>query len=383
MSTTELDRILRDAVDTGAVPNVAVVVADRDGVIYEGAAGPRAAGTDEPVTADSHFWIMSMTTKLGTVAALQQVEAGRLDLDAPVEDYCPEFGKLQVLDGFDGQTPRLRQPASRATVRQLLNHTAGLGYWFFSEELMRYLDVEESPDPGPDGLALEPLLADPGTVFTYGLSSDWLSRVVEAAAGQPLAQAVRDGITGPLGMDRTSYTPTDADRANLVPGHMRAADGSWVATEVVLQLEQQYFAGGHGLCTTPRDYLQFQRALLGNGTVDGVRILQDKTVDEAFTDQLGGLAFPEVIPTTDPAVSCDLNFGPGFTWGLGLLLTTGDIPDRRRAGSGSWAGLLNSQFWVDRSAGITGAVHTQLLPYAPPESMQLLHDVETAVYALR
>ena len=76
-----------------------------------------------------------MTKMVATVAALQLVEKGTLDLDAPIDTYCPEFADVQVLDGFDGDTPRLRAPASRATVRQLVTHTTGLGYWFWSEDL--------------------------------------------------------------------------------------------------------------------------------------------------------------------------------------------------------------------------------------------------------
>ena len=80
--STSIDQVLRAAVEAGAVPNVVAMAADRNGVIYEGAAGPRAAGADEAITPDTHFRIMSMTKMVATVAALQLVEQGRLDLDA-------------------------------------------------------------------------------------------------------------------------------------------------------------------------------------------------------------------------------------------------------------------------------------------------------------
>ena len=108
---TAIDKVLQDAVDSGAVPHVAAIAASRDGVIYQGAAGPRAVGESDPVTVDTLFRIMSMTKMPCTVAALQQVEQGKLDLDAPVADYCPEFAEIQVLTGFDGDTPVLRPPA--------------------------------------------------------------------------------------------------------------------------------------------------------------------------------------------------------------------------------------------------------------------------------
>ena len=134
---TAIDKVLRDAVDSGGVPHVAAIAADRDGVIYQGAAGPREAGQSDPVTVDTLFRIMSMTKMPCTVAALQQVEQGNLDLDAPVADYCPEFAEVQVLTGFDGDTPRLRPPARQATVKNLITHTTGLGYWFWSEDLVQ------------------------------------------------------------------------------------------------------------------------------------------------------------------------------------------------------------------------------------------------------
>ena len=135
-------------------------------MIYEGGAGVRIAGeSDDPVTTATQFRIMSMTKMVCTTAALQQVERGELDLDAPVDTYLPAFADLQVLDGFDdNDTPRLRAPASRATVRNLVTHTSGLGYWFFDADLMRYEQVTGLPNvvPGNAEAFKAPLVADPG-----------------------------------------------------------------------------------------------------------------------------------------------------------------------------------------------------------------------------
>jgi CubicO group peptidase (beta-lactamase class C family) len=340
------------------------------------------AGGDEPVTADTHFRIMSMTKMVATTAALQLMERGLLDLDAPVEQYCPEFAELQVLDGFDGDTPRLRPPASKATVKQLITHTSGVGYWFFNADLQRWETVTGTPNvlSGSNVVFTAPLLADPGTRYEYGINTDWLGKVIESAGGTTLDVAVKEGITGPLGMDETTFSPSPAQRANLVPVHLRGEDGAWAPSEIELHPEPEYFAGGHGLYSTPRDYLRFQRALLGGGEVDGTRILQESTVDAAFTNQIGDLDFPAEITSADPASTADFNAGPGYKWGLGLLLNTDDVPGRRRAGSGAWAGLCNTHFWVDRTAGITGAIYTQTLPFVTPEVYQVYLDFETALY---
>src|SRR5262245_20079187 len=170
--TAAIDQVLQNAVDAGAVPSVVAMATDRNGPRYEGSAGPRVAGTDDPVTPDTHFRIMSMTKMVCTVAALQQVERGHLDLEAPIEDYCPAFADVPVLDGFDGDTPRTRPPATKATVRQLLTHTTGLGYWFFNQDLSRWEAATGTPNvlSGDRVIFTAPMVADPGTIFEYGIN---------------------------------------------------------------------------------------------------------------------------------------------------------------------------------------------------------------------
>src|SRR5262245_16688643 len=132
---TSIDEVVHGAVERGDAPFVVAMAADEHGVIYEAASGNRRADGDDPVTADSMMRIASMTKMVTTVAALQQMEQGHLELDAPVENYCPEFGAVPVLDGFDGVTPRLRPSASPASVRQLMSHTSGLSYWFWNANI--------------------------------------------------------------------------------------------------------------------------------------------------------------------------------------------------------------------------------------------------------
>jgi CubicO group peptidase (beta-lactamase class C family) len=381
--SSSIDTVLRNAVDSGAVPHVAAIVANENEVIYRGAAGPRAVGEPDPVGVDTQFRIMSMTKMVGTVAALQQVEQGTLDLSAPVEDYCPEFADKQVLVGFDGDVPKLRRPDHRATVHQLVTHTAGLGYWFFNEELVRWQDVTGTPNPAA-GVASSldaPLLFEPGSRYNYGINTDWLGKVVEAVTGKTLDVVIKEGITGPLGMNNTTFQMNDAQRANCTPVHVKNDDGDWTSIGEILGQPQEWAAAGHGLYSTPTDYVKFQRALLRNGELDGTRILQAATVDAAFTNQIGELDFPAELPTADPASSASFMAGPGFKWGYGLLLNSTDLPGMRRAWTGAWAGLCNTHFWVDRTSGITASIYSNSLPFVTPEALGLYQDFERAVYA--
>ena len=380
-----IDKVLRNAVDSGGVPHVAAIAADRDGVIYQGAAGPRAVGESDPVTVDTLFRIMSMTKMPCTVAALQQVEQGNLDLDAPVAEYCPEFAEIQVLTGFDGDTPALRPPTGQATVRNLVTHTSGLGYWFWSEDLVKWESVTGIPNvvAGSAACLTAPMLADPDSAFIYGINIDWLGKVLEAVTGVGLDVAIKQGITGPLGMDRTTFLMNDEQRPNSTPVHVKAEDGTWTAIGEVLNQAPDYWAGGHGLYGPPSDYIKFQRALLRGGELDGTRILRQSTVDEAFSNQIGDLDFPAECPTADPASSCDFSAGPGFKWGYGLLLNTLDLAGMRRAWSGSWAGLCNTHFWIDRESGLCASIYSNTLPFATPDALGLYFGFEQALYASR
>ena len=378
-----IDTVLQDAVASGAVPHVAAIAADRDGVIYQGAAGPRAVGESDPVTVDTLFRIMSMTKMPCTVAALQQMEQGNLDLDAPVAEYCPEFAGVQVMTGIEGDTPVLRPPASQATVRNLITHTSGLGYWFWSDRLVRWESATGTPNvvAGSAACLTAPMLADPGTQFIYGINIDWLGKVVEAVTGTGLDVAIKEGITGPLGMDETTFLMTDQQRPNSTPVHVKAGDGTWAAVGEVLSQQPDYWAGGHGLYGPPSDYIKFERALLRGGELDGARILRQSTVDAAFSNQIGDLDFPAELPTADPGSTHTFQPGPGFKWGYGLLLNTADIPGMRRAWSGGWAGLCNTHFWVDRSTGICASLYSNFLPFVPPEAVALYNNFEAALYA--
>jgi methyl acetate hydrolase len=378
-----IDKVLRDAVDSGAVPHVAAIAADRDGVIYAGAAGPRAVGEDAPVSTDTLFRLMSMTKMPATVVALQEMEKGNLDLDAPVVNYCPEFAEVQVLTGFDGGTPRLRPPASQATVRQLITHTSGLGYWFWNGDLVQWEKLTGIPNvvAGLRAALRAPMVADPGTAFSYGISTEWLGQVVEAVTGVGLDVAIKQGVTGPLGMNHTTFLMTDDERLNCTPVHVKGEDGNWVSIGEILSQAPEYWAGGHGLYGPPSDYIRFTRALLRGGELDGARILRPETVDDAFRNQIGELDFPAEIPTCDPASTDTLALGPGYKWGYGLLLNTQDLPGMRRAWTGAWAGLCNTHFWVDRTTGVCASIYSNALPFVTPEALALYQDFERALYA--
>lgn len=379
-----INDVLERAVTDGALPHVAAIAADREGVFYEGGAGVRITGeSDDPVSPGTQFRVMSMTKIVCTAAALQLKESGALDFDAPVEEYCPQFAEVRVLEGFDGDTPILVEPASKATVHQLVTHTTGLAYWFWDENLARYEKVTETPNvvSGKIAALSAPMLAHPGTTFSYGINTDWLGQVIESVTGRSLDHVIADGITGPLGMGDTMFRLDDERIANCVTVHVPTDDGGWMSAGELLNQNPDWWPGGHGLYSTPRDYIRFERALLRGGELDGVRILQPETVDAVFSNQLGDLRFPAEIQTADPPITDTLRVGDGYTWGYGLLLNDDDVPGGRRAGTGAWAGLLNTHFFIDRTTGICASIYTNSLPFITPAAWKAYGDFEKALYA--
>ncbi len=376
MGFERIDDLLKGVTADGSLHGIAATVVGRDGVLYEGAAGDARPGT--------MFRNASMTKAVATTAALQLVEQGRVDLGATVASIVPEFGELQVLDGFDGDEPVLRPPKTQATVRQLMTHTAGCGYHFVNEKLLKYCAVKDFPNvlQGKKLSISAPLVHDPGTIWEYGVSTDWVGMVVEAVSGQTLGDYLAEHVYGPLGMTDSTFAPSDEQRGRSLPVLSRAADGSLAPTEIDLSAEQEWDAAGHGSYGTIADYGRFVRAWVNGGELDGTRILKEETVELALRDHLDGVPLPKKLEPTVPELSNPvelLDVPQG--WGLGFHLYLVDLPGMRSAGSGDWSGLFNSYFWIDRKAGVGAVIATQLLPFFDYKMVETILGFEAAVYA--
>ena len=375
-AASEIDGLLAEAVGGGTVHGVVAMVVDRDGVLYEGVAGD--------ANPDTLFRNASMTKAVATTGALQLIEQDRLGLDQTVESVLPEFAELKVIEGFDGDEPILREPAAKATIRQLMTHTAGLGYFFLNERLFRYGPATGMPNPleGRKISLSAPLINDPATDWEYGVNVDWLGLVVERITGQTLGAYLTEHVYGPLGMTDSTFRPTDEQRGRLLPVRMRAADGSLQPTELDLPADPEWDAGGHGSYGTARDYARFIRAWLNDGELDGRRVLRADTVTTAFEDHIEGIPQPEIMHSCVPELSNDVPALPvPQGWGLGFHLVKVDLPGMRSAGTGDWAGIFNTYYWIDRAAGIGGLFMTQVLPFYDARIIDTLLALEVAVYA--
>lgn len=384
---SKLDAVLGRVTEkrgAGQVPGVVAMLTDRNGTVYEGAAGLRSLGGAQPMTTDTVFAMFSTTKAVTGTAVLQCVEEGLVDLDAPAARYLPEIGKLQVIDGFDAEgAPVLRAPRREITTRMLLLHTAGFGYPFFDETYHR-LAVEHGQPSIITGIraSLEtPLLFDPGDRWQYGSNIDWAGLVVEAVRGERLGEVMAERIFAPLGMTDTAFTMTPEMERRRATVHQRGADGALEPLDLVLPQDPEVHMGGHGLYSTVGDYTRFLRMWLGDGVGAHGRVLAPETVASAVVDGLDGLAVT-LLPGVEPELSHDAEFFPGQrkSWAYTFMVNDEDAPTGRPAGSLGWAGLANLYYWIDRRNGVAGMWATQILPFADPASLDGFLAFETEVY---
>src|SRR5580698_5376555 len=166
-------------------PGIVAMATDRQRNIYEGAAGKRRLDRDADMTTDTVFAIFSTTKAITGTAALQLVEEGKLNLDAPAKNFAPDIGKLQVIEGFsENGEPRLRAPKRDVTTRMLMLHTAGMGYDFFNETYNRLAQEKGQPSviTASKKALMTPLLFDPGDKWEYGSNLDWCGQAIEGIA---------------------------------------------------------------------------------------------------------------------------------------------------------------------------------------------------------
>jgi methyl acetate hydrolase len=374
----QVDQALREAVNAGTVPGIVAIGATDNGIVYEGAFGPS-------ITADSVFWIASMTKAVTATACMQLVEQGKLQLDQPMGKLLPQLESPKVLEGFDSNgAPKLRPAKSTITLRHLLTHTAGFTYSIWSEPMTQFEKVTGTPFIGAceNASFTAPIEFDPGDRWQYGINIDWVGKAVEAVSDQSLEVYFREHIFAPLGMSDTGFLISSAQKARVAPMFSRDQDGTLKPTAFEMPQRPEFFMGGGALFSTPRNYMAFLQMLLHGGTFAGAQVLKPETVVLMQQNHIGDLNVV-TLKTAHPETSNDANLFPGMVqkWGLSWAINTEPGPAGRSAGSVAWAGLFNTYFWIDPTKRVTGTIMTQLLPFADPGVLKLFAKFESGMYS--
>ncbi len=374
---TEIDSYLANLVDSTPVPGVVAMVSRRDEVLYAGAFGHQDVANKLGMQLNSIFRIASMTKPITSAGVLILVDEGRISLDDPISSYFPLYGAKQVITAFDFDSGGMAtRPAGRdITIRHLLTNTSGLGY-SFSNEMLRQLEIS-GLDTDPETV---PLVADPGTRWVYGSSTRVLGYLIEELTGVSLESFLKSRIFEPLGMHETSFYVS----ASLMP---RVATVHSTAAGQLLEIPNQGSIaspenGDGGLTSTAGDYTKFIQMFLNGGlSSSGERILSEHSVNLMAQNHIGDI-YVETQAAANPALVRPFPLGAGRDkFGLGFQITGAhDDDDQRSPGSLSWAGVYNTEFWIDPERGIGAVLLMQYLPFYDAAAIEGLRNFERLVY---
>ena len=339
-----------------------------------GAGAPTRGGPSAP---DSRtLWrIYSQTKPITGMAVMQLIEAGRLSLDQPLSDILPEWANPRVQ--LNPNTLDARPAARPITIRHLLTHTAGLGYTIVTKGplLAEYIRLGLSPGqvsrvaiPGVTDvknapslaefsrrLATLPLIADPGTRWSYSVAADLLGRVIEVASGMPFDRYLEERLLAPLRMVDTSFT-VPASKVDRLSTSYGSLGGILIpvdpAAGSVYTDRPTFPYGGAGLVSTAADLDRFFHMLANRGELDGERVLGAATAELAMSNLL-----PAGVATPGTMIA-----GQGFG-ALGRVTIAAEAGGPS-VGSFGWAGAAGTVGLVDRARGLRLGGFIQVLPAA-------------------
>jgi CubicO group peptidase (beta-lactamase class C family) len=383
-------------VSSGKVPGLVIAIGSGSAAPAFMSAGRIAAEPDSLAAGPDSLWrIYSMTKPITGIAAMILVEDGKLKLDQPISDFIPGFKNMKVLDQPGGATLASHPAKGPVTVRHLLTHTAGLGYSIITKGALLDEYNRLGINPAQVSAALEPvfrqtrapslkefadrvatlpLIAEPGTKWSYSISIDLLGRVIEVAGGMPFDAFLQKRLFDPLKMKSTFFTVPAADANRLATNYFYMGENRIVADPGAASVWLQppsFPYGGAGLISSARDYDRFLWMLANEGTLDGVRVLKPETVRLAMSNLLPGGADTGALSALG-VTQGQLGFGAGGSVYLA------DSTAGPRKGTYGWGGAAGTIAWVDSGRKMRGTV---MVNYMPSERWPLRSDFNKAIHA--
>jgi CubicO group peptidase (beta-lactamase class C family) len=355
-------------VEAGQLAGATTLVWKGDKVVQTSAIGWRDIEARLPMQRDSIFRIASMSKPITSAAALMLLDEGRFALDDEISGWAPEFSRMVVLRSPEAPLGEVVPEERPITFRDLLTHRSGLTYGSFhagpiapayAEALGGDIDSPIAPDDWIARLAALPLIDQPGAGFHYGVSTDLLGLLIARIDGAPLGEVLERRIFGRLGMKDTGFTVApekrsrrakmygfdDAGRLSYRPAHPPQAP-AFVAERPD---NMTYVSGGAGLWSTVDDYLAFARMFVGDGSVDGVRLLKLETIRRMTTNFLTDHQCAAARTMGMPVFT-----GQGFGLGVAVVLD----PDKASAtrckggvGTVGWPGAYGGWWQADPTDG--------------------------------
>jgi CubicO group peptidase (beta-lactamase class C family) len=348
VSTERLARFgagMKSLVDQNRLSGVVTMVARHGKVIEFEAMGKRDIAADLPMEKDSIFRIYSMSKPITGVAMMMLFEEGKWQLNDPVAKYIPEFGDLKVYGTDASGNMVLKDQTHPVTMRELLSHTGGFTYGYFSntpvDKLQRdadLLNVDNTLDEMIRRVAQLPLNTQPGSEWHYSISTDIQGYIVQKLSGMPFEEFLERRIFKPLKMVDTGFYVPPEKLKRLAEFYEYDKDGRLQVVRGAINhnfgAKPALSSGGGGLVSTAADYMRFCQMLLNGGKLDGVRLISPRTVELMRTNILS------------PSMT---TLSPGAGFGLDFAVYT-DVPAAGGyygKGTFYWGGAAGTWFWID------------------------------------
>jgi CubicO group peptidase (beta-lactamase class C family) len=366
-----LEDVTQKHIDEGLVPGAVMLVARRGKIAWMSVLGKRDVAAGDAMKYDSIFRIYSMTKPIVSVALMQMVEEGKLQVSDPVSKYLPEIGKMKVgvektVDGK--QVLQLSDPERPMTVQDLLRHTSGLTYGSRGTTLVNqaYIDARigertATVEEMVHRMSTVPLKFSPGARWEYGVSVDVQGRLIEVIDGKTLGEAVSARVLKPLGMvDSGFQVPADKVARAAQPGPR--PNGEPMTPRFAVNDGARYESGGGGMVSTMEDYLRFTTMLANKGELSGKRLLGKQTVAFMTADHVG----------SRPGRPPGLGFGLGFE----VRTEVGEAALPGSVGEYGWAGNAGTLFWIDPKEELIAIYMVQV---SDPDRVALRNQFRTMV----
>lgn len=359
MEAASISDALRVAVTSGQLAGAAALVWQEGQVLHMAAEGWIDIDARLAVDRRSLFRIASMSKPITSTAALMLMEEGRFSLTDPITHWAPEFSQMRVIQSPQGPLDKT-EPAQRPiTFEDLLTHRSGLTYGDFHSVAIAEayktalggdIDSWVAPDDWIARLAALPLMAQPGAAFHYGHSTDLLGLLIARMEDMPLGDVLKRRIFDPLGMEDTGFTVHPDKRHRRARAYGFDEHGALIPRvtgpggSFLLERPEtmRYVSGGQGLWSTLDDYLKFARMFIGEGAVDGVRLLKPETFTRMVTNTLSDRQRAQA--------SSILRSGHGFGLGVAVVMdpkAARAFPCGGQLGAVGWPGGFGGWWQAD------------------------------------
>jgi CubicO group peptidase (beta-lactamase class C family) len=371
-----IDAALADMVKSGRATGVEALVWKDGREVYFGSTGLADREANRPMRRDTLVQVYSMTKPVTGVSLMQLWEQGKFGLDDPLSRYLPEFATMLVQDG-DSWRPSKRP----VTIRDVLRHTAGFAYGdgpSAAEKAFAAADplgLDHDLTEFGHRLAHLPLIFDPGTEWRYSSAVDVQALLVEKLSGQKFEDYAREHVLAPLGIKEAGWTQPDERLTRLAATYILGTDGKLVREPDAVSRARNFpkpamTMGGAGIVAPIDDYMRFARVLLGQGTLDGVRILKPATVRLMATNALD----PRITERSWLPSKGNVGFGIDFAVRIGQPKNAEE--NRGAVGEFFWDGAASTLFWVDPANRLAAVFFVQTKPF----QATLHRDFRRAIY---